>query len=287
MAVPVPPPATNGGAAAFDVWVVGTQDEKIVMAKNPGAIGKDIRVAIDRTPKPDEAGPPIVSAEAFFKDDAGNKLTFIPEVLSTSDSQKLMVTGGEMMVTLLGKKTTAPREVDSANSAISAADLGIMVNLLANDGHLTSKDSRKVLTVRVDVPPSIDKDTSAVPTQLVDVGMNSDDLVVLIRPKFKDDRRLATELYFIVWSKDPTIVEVINNPTNKDGKVVVNAAMPTLMIKGLKVGETMIMVKAKEALDTSPPSTADVGSHANKEQVSSDVLYVNVQVRLPAPTNSS
>ena len=269
--------AADARANPVDVWVL-TQDETIVMAKDPGTL-KDIRVALGRDPATDGSTPSFVSREAFFQDDLGNKLTFISEVLSTSDSKKLMVTGGNMQVTLIGLETTEAIE-----------ERAIEVHLLANDGHFISSDSAHVLNVKVDTPPVLDKEASAIPTQVINVGEEStsiaigdptDTILRELRDMFKDDRQ-RPNLEFYAWSADDTIAEVVGNPTNKKNGEVAAAG---LLIRGLKVGETTIMVKAKEPTMEADPEFDNAATNANEGQVSSDVLVINVTVRLdPNPT---
>ena len=264
--------ATNKRSPALNVWVVGTEDEKIVMAKDDSATTfAGIRLAIGRAAGIITAG--TNDKRAFFQDDAGNNLAFIAETLSTADSKKLMVTGGDMKVILLGKKTTSPGTGTDGGTALTAAETAIMVHFLANDGDFTSDDSVHVMDVRVDTPPSLRKNAPSIATRLIKLGgtPGSDATVdvSLLEGQFIDDRHGNDDLELYAWSEDDTIAEVSGNPENKKDQMIDGTE---LTIIPQKAGTTTIMVKAKE------PASTD-NWNAPGEQMSSDVLVINVTVK--------
>ena len=268
------PASDNKGAPPLEIWL-GTTDEKMVMAKDleaaPTISSKDIALAIGR--------PAANGMEAFFQDDAGNKLSFIHEVLSTADSKNLMVTDGNMKVTLLGMKTTSTGD---GTVDLTTIEDGIGVHLLANDGHFTSDDSVQVLEVRVDTPPTVNAAVSSISTKVLNlVASNTPSQTTItaavLRTHFKDDRQ-REGLYLIAWSEDDTIAEVTGNAENKKDKTLrAGGSDIDLVIIPQKPGTTTIMVKAQE------PKLADtvVGTtpHANMGQTSSEVLVINVIVK--------
>ena len=161
--------ADSKQAVPVVVWV-GTADEVMVMAKDVGDSSYDsmkhIGVAIASSPGMSGAEDPANSGiypmdmRAFFNDDAGDSLTLMHEMLSASDSRKLMVTDGDMKVTLLGMKTTK-----------TAAGMPnyIMVDFVAEDsGKLKSVASVPVLKVMIDAPPQ-KMAAIPIPTQVVDL----------------------------------------------------------------------------------------------------------------------
>ena len=192
----------NMQAEPVVVWI-GTADEVMVMAKDVGDSYdpmKHIGVAIASSPgmrgdeDPADSGSYPMDMRAFFNDDAGDSLTLMHEMLSASDSRKLMVTDGDMKVTLLGMKTT--------KTASAASPDYIMVDFVAEDsGKLKSVASVPVLKVMIDAPPKKMAGAAPIPTQVVALGTEKDvvltgDTTALtadqLRMMFEDDWHVGT-----------------------------------------------------------------------------------------------
>ena len=220
-------------------WV-GTQSEKTVTVGAP----KMTVATLDTPSAPmfDQYHIPVkigsyekVDADAYFFDDAGNKLTFTPDGLSTSHAAMLMVTGGEK-VTLTGKKTSKLGDGD---------DPIIMVEVRAeDDGGLKSVTEKHVLNVKVDEAPTVEKligthviKFSAAPPNREVVAIAANGVGVY----FKDDRNLDSQLVFYAWSSDPKVAYVKENPMNMENKDLTG-----LTIVGVTPGPVTIMVKARE-----------------------------------------
>ena len=234
------------------IWV-GTQKDVVLMAKdvhdaaNPIA-ASDIRVAIM-----DKAGPMAApgTEHAHFEDDPGNKLSFDPELVST----KLMATGGEMKVTLRGKKSTG-------NSTNEEND--IELRLVASDGHFMSADSVHVANVRVNEHPMIVKGAALSDVVLkLSNGVVANGLAIATIPNatltalFNDDRDGDTTLILYAYLDGDDVVKLTDSTDTAlilDDKTPISAS-GNLVITALKRGRTTVMVKAREP---SPGSSGDL-----------------------------
>ena len=231
------PATANRAPALTDFIVVGTQKDVVLMAKDvhamdtPGA--NDIKVAIAKPAAPD-------TLQAHFEDDPGNKLSFDPELLSNN----LMVTGGEMKVTLRGKKSTGT----GAPGSLTEND--IQLHLLASDGHFMSADSVHVANIRVDSHPMISKGSvlSDIVLELGATSVTATIAVNALQGLFEDDRTEDTDLRFYA-SLDGSEVSL---NTADDGLV---DATDGLIVTARSRGTATVKVYAKEAATTdSTPS---------------------------------
>ena len=292
-------------AAAPDVvavWV-GTQKDEIVPA---------VKVNVNVTPPlaaADIAGKIPISigiirddstgvSRHFFHDDVDNKLTFVSD-LSAGAAARLMVTDGEMKVTLLGKKTT----FYAVPGAASQSQNGITVQLMArDDGGLVSDDEDDVLMVHIDAAPTTKR---PIGTKVITLGTTLMDKVAvpMVSSYFDDDRHLVTQvidanaaatavdLTYFVWSDKPNVATVSINPTNKSDEEFAfapagtadapEAAAGGFYVEGKGRGTAMIMVKAMESKGTEDPLTtgepADDTSHAGMEQSVTLTFMVEVK----------
>ena len=271
-----------GGAINPIIWV-GTREEREIKAKDVHAAaagdrptsGKDISLAINK--------PASDTMMAHFQDDIGNKLSLNFEGVST----KLTVTGGTMKVTLLGKKTT--------RGGSPPADTTIRFALIASDGHFDSADSAHVANVFVDAHPMI-KEGMSIGTRRLEIESTRDTAAAdttmatieqIGNMYFMDDRTPVASLRVMAWSEDPEIVKVRANEKNEAGKDLGPASTYDLVIDAMDRGETTVMVKVKEAKETTsdvdPPVTlapymaTDLAYGANLGQ-ESDVLSFKVIV---------
>ena len=150
--------------------------------------------------------------DAFFSDDAGNKLTFEPAPLTFSDAEKLSIIGATEKITLMGKKTTAydttPDDGDNTNDA----DMAITVKLSATDdgGQALMDDPADVFMVKVDMAPKRVGRIGHRVLELAGAEVMSD-AVADVTKYFKDDR---SPLKYIAWSSDPNVVTVMGNADN-------------------------------------------------------------------------
>ena len=299
----------NMQAEPVVVWI-GTADEVMVMAKDVGDSYdpmKHIGVAIASSPgmrgaeDPANSGSYPMDMRAFFNDDAGDSLTLMHEMLSASDSRKLMVTDGDMKVTLLGMKTT--------KTASAASPDYIMVDFVAEDsGKLKSVASVPVLKVMIDAPPQ-KMAAIPIPTQVVDLDAEKGvaaakvgtEAAVLydgntLRSMFKDDWHSTAAgakaadttakadspptddpyLMISVRSDHPDVVRVKENPENKPAMELADDGNITLV--GLKEGPATITVTAMESKEgMGMMDSANLGQSVS--------MTFNVTVR--APTTSS
>ena len=273
----------NKQAVPVVVWI-GTADEVVVTAKDVGDSSynalKHIGVAIASSPGLLGTVAPVKDMRAFFNDDAGDTLTLMHETLSASDSRKLMVTDGNMKVTLLGMKTT--------KTASDASPDEIMIDFVAEDsGKLKSVASVPVLKVMIDAPPKKKAGVTPIPLQVVYIGTKKDVLqtavtsavsAAVLRGMFDDDWHTndgtnTANPYLVISAKsnNPDVVLVDNNLENKDN---IGIHDDGLVIVGLKEGSGSITVTAKES--------KDADDSANLEQSAS--MTINVSVRVPPPT---
>ena len=242
--------------AAIPVWVKSGEMEIKEMqvpdrpetAQGDALSGTHIYIAIgDATNKMD----------AFFSDDPGNKLTFIPAPMTFSDAEKLEVMEGTGKITLVGLKST--------KNAADDDDDPIMVKLDArDDGGLDLRDDpATVFNVMVDTAP---EKKGSIGLKVLELGASGTEMRTFpddLNQFFTDDR---SDLTLYAWSSDPSVVTVSENGENsmKTGEGATSVTDADTTAAGVQIalvakgrGMATITVKAVEAPATGGDTAGD------------------------------
>ena len=214
--------------------------------------------------------------DAFFSDDAGNKLTFEPAPLTFSDAEKLSIIGATEKITLMGKKTTA---YDTDGDNTNDDDMAITVKISATDdgGLALMDDPADVFMVKVDMAPKTVGRIGHRVLELAGAEVMSD-AVADVTKYFKDDR---SPLKYIAWSSDPNVVTVMGNADNSKEYMLTGDDDLKLAIVAKGRGSATITLKAMEnPVDPAgaPPTAAEMFlTGADKGQAVEQTFMVEVK----------
>ena len=263
---------------AIPIWVTGSEMDIKAMQVSARAAGAD---ALSGMYIYTAIGAADNKMDAFFSDDAGNKLTFEPAPLTFSDAEKLSIIGATEKITLMGKKTTAydttPNDDDNTNDD----DMAITVKLSATDdgGLALMDDPADVFMVKVDTPPM---KKGGISLMVLKLGSDATEMRMVsgdLRSYFMEDR---SPLDLTAWSSDSTVAVVYGNMDNSKTKLVMDAdpadgTQLKIIAKGR--GSATIMVKAMENPEdaSDPPTPAELFMMgAGKEQSVEQTIMVEV-----------